>query len=229
MQLNDTVPERRNLIVFCMTTIAFHVGGGSFSEGVKMPILGVEFTNTTGLLILYVAVFIYLTARYLLVVQSAPYVSEGEEYNYGYQVTKNYKTAASSVFIKYIQPTKKLCKLLQWKTNSTNDFASFQSKFDEYLANESFEEGRLGFDSEEVSGSKGYKTIYMLYRSQEQGKSLRSNNFSPLSFRYFLIMMPAIVMNVYKDKYLLNWYFPFLLLGVSIILFVYSLFVHLYG
>ncbi len=67
MAIQDSDPERRNLMVTSLAFIAYFFGGGSVTQStIKLPIVNIEFSNATFLAAMAWAVFAWFIYRYWL-------------------------------------------------------------------------------------------------------------------------------------------------------------------
>jgi hypothetical protein len=210
-----------------MATLAFYVGGGDFSGQLKMPILNVEFHNTLGLRALYIFTFVYLFLRYWLVFKTVPYISEGDRNEFTFQKTKNFESAAYSVFYKYANKNKRLCCRFKWKTKENNELHSFKSIWSDNLADEEFNPARLKVDSTNSVNKKDDTTAMLLYTGID-GRELISESFKPFGRKNCAPMLGYVLQNILRDKYILDWYFPFMLATVPSAFIVYELFTQIY-
>lgn len=215
MQLNDAVPERRNLIVFCVTTIIFYIGGGNACSGIKLPIVGVELNNITGLISIYWAIFVYLLFRYFLIYRTAEFKADSSS---NYENNKSFKAALKHVFKKYVKAEKLVGKLKFGIGQNTNR-ADLVSKLKEAGIDET-KELPSGAYSYLVNSKSNTLDVGLTLQVNNSGNgpNFRSEEIEPASFKFLYLTITRLTPHLLTDKYLSDWVVPWVLALFSIIL-----------
>ncbi|GGF71288.1 hypothetical protein [Alteromonas lipolytica] len=202
MQLNDAIPERRNLIVFCLTTVIFIVGGGDIESDLKLPLFGIVLDNPENLIAIYWFVFIYLIIRYLLVFRG---VSYSDESRYIYN-KKSWSSALKSLYMKCM-PKQAIFYFVKWGVNGNTKYGKFKIKLKEAGA-ENYTKANLHFSVDSVRESEESKLYLILNLPESTGKSLKSEEIKPTSTSFILQSFFLVLICSFFNKYASDWYGP---------------------
>lgn len=213
MQLNDAVPERRNLIVFCMATIVFFIGGGDACGEVKLPFGGIILTNHVGLIVLYWAIFAYLVLRYWSVFKSIPYDADSTD---NFKKKKYWLDAIHEAIINGCDPTKlKMPKTWYRSGNET------KLSYSEALERIGVSEGNPVPKPILTRKSRNGKTLYLLLRvtkeNMDLGSTVESEKIKLRSFHYGSVFLSCLLKQIFSNKYLFDWVFPWLIFLVTLL------------
>ena len=213
MQLNDAVPERRNLIVFCMATITFFVGGGSLDGNLKLPLFGITLTKGENLVYLYWMTLCYLVIRYWLVFRVAPY---SDEKKYWYQKA-NWQSALKALYKEHLN-SRVFQWLLNWGVGENTNMAPFKDKISEVAFEEPIVNTRFTFTHSEGDSSTAHIQLYARFSTGGgiNNSFLRSTEINPTNAKFWPITFFTIVVTMFFDKYCSDWYGPWLLLLASL-------------
>tara|TARA_Y100000780_G_C13685121_1_gene417460 strand:- start:1478 stop:2191 length:714 start_codon:yes stop_codon:yes gene_type:complete len=213
MQLNDAVPERRNLIVFCMATIIFFIGGGDACGGVKLPFGGIILTNFTGLIFLYWATLIYLVLRYWSVFKSMAYDPESDDH---LRRNKNCKTAIQEAIIRSANVSS--LRIPQtWYSQGNHTELSFVEAIKKIglSLDEAKDKITLVRSSEKSIEQDSYPLVLQV--KKVRNGMIQSKEIKVRSLRYGPVFLIYLLIRIFSDKYLFDWVFPLLILGVTLL------------
>lgn len=226
MQLNDAVPERRNLIVFCMATSIFFIGGGDACSEIKLPLGGIVLTNNTGLIYVYWAVLIYLLLRYWAVFKVTAYDSESPS---NFCKKKNWKVAIQEALIRNCDASK--IKIPQiWYASGNITELTFSQACEKigYTSAQAIENIKISRKS-----NKNEEDTYHLILQITKGKTVidvvESEKISIKTFQYGPVFTTSLLANVISDKYLFDWVFPWLIFSLTLLIMAISLYLFDYG
>lgn len=206
MQLNDSIPERRNLIVFCMATIIFFIGGGDACGEINLPFGGIKLTNHTNLVIVYWSILLYLILRYWSVFRTTPYDAGSSEY---IDVRKNWKSALKAVFSKY-SVASEAPQPDTWYLNGNVTKRSFEEALEmKGLSNED-SKSRLEYWFSK-DGGESCDLLLVIKESDGNTLMIKSETVKLLSMKYLPIAALTVIFNLVTDKYLFDWVVPWLL------------------
>ncbi|AIF99037.1 hypothetical protein [Alteromonas australica] len=213
MQLNDAVPERRNLIVFCMATIVFFIGGGDACGDVKLPFGSIVLTNKTGLIFLYWSIFFYLILRYWSVFKSTPYDPDSGD---NFSKKKNYKVAIQEAIIKSCHPSKlKIPPTWYFGHNTTElDFSAAADKIG-FTTDQAIEEIIISRNC--IEPNEAYCLVLEVKKHNSSTQKVKSEKIGLLSLKYAPVFFLTLLKSIFSDKYLFDWVFPWLILLVTLL------------
>lgn len=213
MQLNDAVPERRNLIVFCMATIVFFIGGGDACGDVKLPFGGIILTNHTGLIILYWAVFIYLILRYWSVFKSTAYDSESDNH---YGKKKSCKIAIQEAIVQNTDASN-LRQPEIWYAKANKTELSFLDALANINLSLEDSKNKTSLVRQSVQSGKSESYQLVLQVKKDRLVLIQSEKIKIRSFRYGPIFLVSLLKRIFSDKYLFDWVFPWLIFLVTLL------------
>ena len=218
--INDAVPERRNLIVFCLLTMMFIFGGGKACETLKLPLVGIELTEPDNILFFYWAIFIYLIARYWSVFRATGYREYGENYKY-----KNNSADALADFLQS-QTVIGSMPLNSLKWNQYQGSLTINSDVD-YTHLKAMMPPGTKPTFEDVKGNVKDRGVCVNINFSNNNKAVDYRT-TPIS-----LIEPDLILNVMyqlfvklrllTDAYAFSWYFPWLILLATSITLIWSL------
>ncbi|MDK2763940.1 MAG: hypothetical protein KYX63_08130 [Alteromonas macleodii] len=213
MQLNDAVPERRNLIVFCMATIVFFIGGGDACGDVKLPFGGIVLTNYTGLIFLYWGILFYLILRYWSVFKSTPYDADSTD---NYQKKKYWLIAIHEAIINGSDPTK--LKIPQtWYRSGNQTKLSFSEALEKIGFSEDEPNIKPMFARKNFSEKSSYLVLKVESGNSHVRGTIESGKIRLRSLSYGPVFLMCLLRRIFSDKYLFDWVFPWLILLVTLL------------
>lgn len=225
MQLNDAVPERRNLIVFCMATIVFFIGGGDACGAVKLPFGSIVLTNKTGLIFLYWSIFFYLVLRYWSVFETTAYDPDSKA---SFITDKNYITAIQEAIIRSVNVSS-LQFPRTWYALSNETELSFTEALEKINLSPDGAKDEAIIIRQSVQSNKPLSYQLILQIKKERFTLIQSEKIKILSFRYGPIFLISLLKRIFSDKYLFDWVFPWLILLVTLLTIVGASFVFDYS
>lgn len=215
MQLNDAVPERRNLIVFCMATIVFFIGGGDACGEVKLPFGGIILTNHNGLIVLYWAIFAYLVLRYWSIFKSIAYDEDSKN---GFQKRKNWKVALLETITLWCDTSKLPIPNIWYHTDALNEL-SYAEALEKIDLSETDVNIELAITTKTIDNKEDIFHLILVIKNEKKryAASIRSEKVNIGSFRYGSIFLISLLKRMFSDKYLFDWVFPWLILLVTLL------------
>ncbi|GAA6183777.1 hypothetical protein [Aliiglaciecola sp. NS0011-25] len=79
MAINDSIPERRNLIVISLMIITYYMAGGTVGHDVKLPLSNIVLTDKTNATYIFWIIFLWMNFRYFLIFKSATFKESSRE------------------------------------------------------------------------------------------------------------------------------------------------------
>ncbi|WP_334037293.1 hypothetical protein [Alteromonas macleodii] len=213
MQINDAVPERRNLIVFCMATIVFFIGGGDACGEVKLPFGSIVLTNKTGLIFLYWCIFSYLVLRYWSVFKTTAYDPDSKA---DFAPHKNYMTAIQEAIIRNVSVSS-LRFPRTWYALSNKTELSFTEALEKINLSQDVAKAEAIITRQSVHPNKPHSYHLILQIKKERFVQIESEKIKIRSFRYGPIILVSLLKRIFSDKYLFDWVFPWLILLVTLL------------
>jgi len=213
MNLQDSVPERRNLLVLSVTTIIFYLGNGSACEPLKLPFGLINLSNNFELMIVLSIAYLYVILRYWLIFRSIPYKEYIRDIDRFPEISgsKNWKLSLEYCFLLYCNP-RRVARSVKWSKDDDDKYT--------YNYNEILEESR--FDKNKANDSLQFyfdKKMKIRLTTHEDGRAkIISDVINIFSKEYIFTSIHIIIRKMTLDKYLFDWYCPIILLIFSLFL-----------
>ena len=217
MQLNDAVPERRNLIVFCLTTLIFFLGGADACGDIKLPLMGIKLTTPSNLVFIYWAIFCYLVLRYWSIYKVTPYNKNSTSF----EKFESYDTALKYVIKNHIKANTYVRSVKWFEKQSKKSMCDFQTKYEEIGLSEPPNLSHIQYQTTELRNI-GKIDIALHYKASVDGKKIMISEPLNIFRTKPHILLFAIIKNSFRDKYIFDWVFPWLLLVFTILVIAYN-------
>lgn len=219
MQLNDAVPERRNLIVFCMATVIFFIGGGNACGELKMPFLGITLTNHLNMAIFYWIVFIYLFWRYWVVFRAEPYIKDSNKY----ESNPKYISALTCA-LREIDSLRNIYGKLQWGIEDNAPNKPLDTILDQ-LKVDDFDKKNIKIRFVPKSFDDTSSIVELRLECEVKGSTtvIRSSKLHAFDRYTWCKSFLYLALIPFHNKYLFDWVFPFQLLIATLAIVFYQL------
>jgi len=205
--INDTIPERRNLLVLCSITLLFFIGGGDACGELKLPLLGIELTKPSRLAYAYTFIFLYITARYLVVFKNSSYSIEDDSQEV--MSSNNWKHALISLLASKrakfsIDPHRHL-----WHSKGTQEYLTFSDA----CASINCTKDDIRAVSRHISKGKNNTHNFHIKMEFEDKNLLITKHISFFSYEFIrsLIIVLFFKFGLFRDRYAFDWIFPWML------------------
>ena len=203
MQLMDSSPERRNLIVFSLVIILYIVGEGKVDSVISLPFTSIKLTNTENVITSFWLIFLYVNFRYFLVFKDSVYV--GSKLHRERIEPKDWISSTSIAIIETIaEDLKKRENLWVRKGNIGGNIKDLRQEIKSKSSNPDLSKVQLRYSYQEQTKR------FVLHASFNGYPIAESNPESLFSFG-----LPSVIkgffVSVVKNSYITSWYMPWAL------------------
>lgn len=219
MQLMDSSPERRNLIVFSLVIILFIVGNGQVGDEISLPFTSIKLTNSKNVLIVFWLIYLYVNFRYFLSFRSS--VFEGMNLSLSPIKPTNWRSSSSMAILE--TKSKGLVSNREiWYLNTDNK----KTKVDLI---EAFRKHNPSSGIDEIDVLYEYREATRAFRldAKFKGSLFGKTEWLPIGILGSSGLVKGVVLSSVRNPYFTSWYMPWLLsvvaVGMSIYRYVHGL------